>query len=117
MNTSSTSTREHWRRIIRRQQRSSLSVARFCREQHVPQSSFFAWKRLLATESPAPATGASPFVLVQSAADAPATGASCADTRAIELRLPKGRHLLLRPGFDVPTLATILAVLDGPETR
>jgi transposase-like protein len=115
MDTSSTSTREHWRRIIRRQQRSGLSVAQFCREQHVAQSSLFAWKRRLATESRVPAGGASPFVLVQSSADVPAAGTSCADALAIELHLPRGRHLLLRPGFDAPTLAAVLAVLDGSE--
>jgi transposase-like protein len=114
MNKASFSARERWRRIVEQQQRSGVSVARFCRERGVAQSSLFAWKRRLAREARATATPA--FVAITAAAEArPSNGSGS----AVELHLGDGRHLLLRPGFDPATLATALAVLaaDNAEGR
>jgi transposase-like protein len=115
MNKASSSARERWRRIIEQQQRSGVSVARFCRERGIAQSSLFAWKRRLVREArEAQATPA--FVAITAAGEArPSTGSGS----AVELHLGDGRHLLLRPGFDPATLATALAVLaaDRAEGR
>jgi hypothetical protein len=38
---------QYWRKVIRDQSASGLSIAAFCREQDVPAASFFAWRRKL----------------------------------------------------------------------
>ena len=118
MNQASDSLRERWRQIIEQQQSSGLSIARFCSEQGIGESSLFTWKRRLAREPQMMAAPA--FVSVKLAA-AGAGEAAGACQGAIELHLGRGRHLLLRPGFDAPTLAAVLAVLAGevppPEGR
>ena len=40
--------RQYWQAVVRRQTRSGLSVAAFCRSQGVAEASFYAWKRRLA---------------------------------------------------------------------
>ena len=119
MNQTSLPVREHWRQVIQRQQSSGLSVARFCREQQIAESSLFAWKRRLACEPVA--TAAPIFLPVKLAAISQAGDAMAPSPGAIELHVGQGRHLVLRPGFDAPTLAAVLAVLTGgtctPEQR
>ncbi len=115
MNNTSSSARTHWRAIIDQQERSGLSVARFCHERGIAASSLFAWKRRLRQEGhsageASPAGGSNMPAFVQLAAGRPAGRRA-----AIELRLGRGRRLLLRPGFDAPTLATALAVLEGAQ--
>lgn len=112
MNTRDCSARERWQRIVREQRESGLPVAQFCREQGVGESSLFAWKRRLAREAQAAATPAFVWVHPAPAVGAQGDAASPADG-GIELHLGGGRHLLLRRGFDVPTLAAVLDVLDG----
>jgi transposase-like protein len=115
MNKASPATRERWRQIIQEQKSGGLSVARFCRERQVAPSSLFAWKRRLAREAPVAATPA--FVPVR-VGSAPLGGERMASSEgAIELHLGQGRHVLLRPGFDVATLAAALAVLEGAGGR
>jgi hypothetical protein len=113
MNRASPSIREHWRQIIEQQQNSGLGVAGFCRRQQVAPSSFFAWKRRLAREAQA----APVFVQLTPASvpqpDSP-TGSSNGE---IELHLGQGRHVVLKPGFDGPTLAAVLAVLSAESSR
>ena len=116
MNEASQSVRERWRQIIEQQKRSGLSIAGFCREQRIAESSLFTWQRRLAREPQAPAAPA--FVPVKLAA-AKAGDAPSPSQDAIELHLGRGRHLVLRPGFAAPTLAAILAVVedDGPGSE
>jgi hypothetical protein len=116
MNRASSSAREHWRQIIGQQESSGLSVARFCRERQIVESSLFAWKRRLAREPQA-----SP-VFVQFTPATPASvpqpnSAAGSSGGAIDLHLDQGRHLLPRPGFDGPTLAEVLAVLSAESAR
>jgi hypothetical protein len=128
MNKDLSSARERWRRIVQEQHSSGLSVARFCRQRGIGQSSLFAWKRRLAREggvSKAPAAAsasagassggwaASPaFVLVKPAGDGEGDARVSSDG-AIELHLGQDRHIVLRPGFDASTLAAALAVLSS----
>ena len=114
MNKASSSVREHWRRIIEQQKSSGLSVARFCREQGVAESSLFTWKRRLAREAQGMAGPA--FVLVRPATASEPGHAMGPSDGAIELHLGRGRMLLLRPGFDGPTLAAAWAVLAGERS-
>jgi transposase-like protein len=107
--------REHWRQVVQRQRSSGLSVARYCRERGIGPSSLFAWKRRLAGELEATAGAA--FIAITPATERGECPASSASPGAIELHLGGGRHLLLRPGFDGPTLAAAWAVLAGGEGR
>jgi transposase-like protein len=103
--------REHWRQIVQEQKSSGVSIARFCRERQIAESTLFAWKRRLVREGQAAA--GPEFVLVRPA-PVPDGGARVhASGGAIELHLGRGRHLLLRPGFDAPTLAAALVVLSS----
>jgi hypothetical protein len=113
MNKASPARAERWRRIIEQQRRSGLSIARFCREQGVAESSLFTWKRRLAGEAPAAAGPA--FVLLKPTPAAENDISVHTAGGAIELHLDKGRRLVLRPGFDGPTLAAVLAVLQADD--
>jgi hypothetical protein len=87
-----------WREVFRRQAGSGLSVAAFCRWSRIPQASFYAWRRKLRE--------AVTFTEVRVSPEAvPATG-------ALELVLPRGRRIVVRPGFDRTTL---LALVDALE--
>jgi hypothetical protein len=87
-----------WREIVRRQAGSGLSVVAFCRRSRIPQASFYAWRRKL--------RGAVAFTEVRVSPDpVRATG-------ALELILPDGRSIVVRPGFD---RATLLALVDALE--
>jgi hypothetical protein len=89
---------EYWRRIIGKQRASGLSVAAFCRRSRIPQPSFYLWRRKL--------QDAAAFTEVHlSPEPVPASG-------ALELVLPGGRSLVVRPGFD---RATLLALVDALE--
>jgi hypothetical protein len=102
---SSEAVRAKWQRIIRGHRGSGLSVAAFCRRERVPQSSFFAWKRRLASES-GPA-----FVEVRD--DAVADEAQPADDTPLELLLGRDRRLVIRRGFDAQALREVVRALEG----
>jgi hypothetical protein len=89
-----------WREILRRQACSGLSVAAFCRRFRIAQGSFYAWRRKLrAAVTPT-------FTEVRiSPEDPPVAG-------ALELVLPGGRCIVVRPGFD---RATLVALVDALE--
>ena len=76
-------------------------MAAYCRRARVPQSSFFAWRRKLRD------AGTFAEVRVTSEAgwgDGPG---------ALELRLPRGRCVIVHPGFDRQTLLDLVATLEG----
>jgi len=93
-----------WRDLIARHQRSGQSVAAFCRDHGVSQPSFFSWRKRLRLHS-AP----SPFVPIQIDLSAP-----LAPPAPIEIVLPSGACVRIRPGCDRQTLETVLAVLEPP---
>ena len=87
-----------WREILRRQAGSGLSIAAFCRRSRIPQATFYVWRRKLRDAAVFTEVHVSPEPV-------PATG-------ALELVLPDGRGIVVRPGFDRETL---LALLDALE--
>ena len=91
-----------WRDLIDRQRASGLSVARFCRRNGVAASSFFAWKRKLASP---PAT---PAFVEAAVARAPSLPAG-----RIEVLLRCGRRVRVGMGFDRGLLAEVVAALEG----
>jgi transposase-like protein len=90
-------TADRWRELIERQERSGSSISAFCRRAGVSQPSFYAWRRRLRGE----VTFAE--VLTRPAA---------AEIGGIELRLPGGRYVVLRAGFDRQVLRELLQVLE-----
>lgn len=85
-----------WGEILRRQAKSGLSVAAFCRRSRIPQASFYAWRRRLRS--------AAAFTEVRVSPEPVSTSG------ALELVLPGGRRIMVRPGFD---RATLLALVDA----
>lgn len=113
---------EKWKRVLREQQASGLSVAAFCRHARVPQASFYFWRRKLQGEPRRKGVKrrrerAPSFVEVKVAGES-SIGPK---TSGIELRLSGHRRVLVRPGFDRRTLRDVLAVLEscpsGAEMR
>jgi transposase-like protein len=113
MKKASFSARERWRQIIEQQEHSGLSVARFCRDHGVAESSLFAWKRRLARKTEP--TGTPAFVAITATAADDHTPRS--RDGAIELHLGDGRHLLLRPPVHSSTLAAVLALLGAGKAE
>lgn len=108
------SRREHWERIIRRQQASGLSIQRFCRQEHLACATFFHWKRRLRPAHPGAQASAFPavnFAAVQVVPELP--GRLPAGT--IEIVLGRDRRIRLAGPVDKTTLAEVLAVLEGPS--
>ena len=91
-----------WAEIVRRQAGSGLSVAAFCRRSHIAQASFYAWRRKL--------RDAGAFTEVRISPE-PVTA-----TGALELVLPGGRSIVVRPGFDRTTLLALVEALERGAT-
>lgn len=86
-----------WREIVRGHADSGLSVAAYCRRARIPPGSFYAWRRKL--------RDAAVFAEVRVAPE----------SSPLELVLPGGRSVLVRPGFDRGTLSALLDTLE-PRT-
>src|SRR5271156_1379938 len=121
MNTSRAATAEQWRRRMADQKASGLSVAAFCRDQHISENTFYLWNRLLrqGAESGASVAEAKPvassFIEVKPTLPAgrrfPATLGG--EAIGIEIRLDHDRRLLVRPGFDRKLLAGVVGGVGG----
>jgi hypothetical protein len=96
-----------WRRWIEEQQTGSLSVRAFCSRRSLSEHNFYQWRRLLAErDQEARSTSTtSLFVPVEVAG-------ALADSR-IEIVLAGGQRVNVPVGFDVATLAQVVAVLEG----
>jgi hypothetical protein len=95
-----------WRGLVSEQTRSGQSAAKFCRERGIRIWQFYDWKKRLVE-----AEGAS-FVSVELKS---ADGLMCSSSgdKAIEIRLRRGRSLVVAPGFEASHLHALLAVLES----
>ena len=106
-----------WRRMIRQQARSGLSVRGWCRRHSLSEPSFYWWRRRLARsgkpahQSDPPATGAPQFVPVRITADQ--AGAANSRPERIEIILPGKTRVRVLGAVDRQALADVLAVLDS----
>lgn len=109
-----------WRGCVRQWRESGLSVRAFCRREALSEPSFYAWRRELARREtsalrsqppsrpqPRRAAKRGGFVPVEVVAAKLAAPAA-----SIEILLPRGRRLRVRPGFDRETLQTVLEILE-----
>ena len=104
-----------WRRIVRKHERSGLSVREFCRQGKIRETAFYFWRRELqrrqaeqeqrraAESTPTPTFVA---VRVKEHAANPAGG-------RIAIELPGGRRVHVTAPVDRQALAEVLGVLEG----
>jgi transposase len=111
-----------WRRTIRRQQRSGLTVRDFCGREGLKDWTFRWWRQELARRDRQPSTAirgdqegasteAAPVFLPVRVVDLEAASSRAAPR--IEIVLPTGSIVRVSSGFDPPTLGHVLAVLEG----
>ena len=110
----------YWRKMLRRQRDSGLTVRQFCKDHGLSEASFFSWQREIAirdrqaagtTEkgssslreqrtSP-PRVNRAPFIPIR-----------LSGTSALELVHPRGHVLRIPAGFDGGCLEKVLQLLD-----
>ena len=99
--------RAKWRDLISEQQQSGKSIAGFCRGRGLRAWQFYEWKkRLRETEGPQ-------FLEVRVRPAVESRQSAAAHDQAIEIRLNRGRSLVVEPGFDAHHLRALLAVLES----
>ena len=98
-----------WRRAIRQQADSGISVRGWCRKQGLKEASFYWWRRELAQRDVEPRSTS--FVPLHVTGDRPRDG----DPR-IEIVLTDGRRVGLHGSVDRQTLADVLAVLTSASS-
>ncbi|MGK3961082.1 IS66 family insertion sequence element accessory protein TnpB [Sorangium sp. So ce118] len=106
-------TRAEWPERVERWERSGLSAEKFARREGYKPKQLYWWRWKLRAEGPAqPSPSPEPprFLPVHVVADA-----SLVAPEPIEIALPNGRVVRVRPGFDPATLERVLA-LAAEET-
>ena len=94
---------DEWAERIAVQQRSGMSVKRFCKEQGLTEYSFYAWRKRLQESGPVR------FALVERSA----WRQERTTESVLELVLATGERLRIGTGVDITTLRTVLDVLRG----
>jgi hypothetical protein len=105
-----------WRRHLRRQLASGVTVRDYCLEYELRESAFYFWRREIAERDRAcaevelaMASGQSaPAFLPVTVVEAPAPTPT-----AVDIRLSNGHRLRVRAGCDRQLLADVVAVLEG----
>ncbi|MCY2950574.1 MAG: transposase [Planctomycetota bacterium] len=93
-----------WRRAVRRQGQSDLTVRAFCREHALRETAFYFWRRELARREVADAA----FVPVRVVEEAPTPAGG-----RIEIVLSGDRRVHVAAPVDRRALADVLAVLEA----
>ena len=100
--------RTRWRGWLAEQKQSGQSVAVFCRERGVREWQFYEWRKRLRAKT-------EPFVaveLVASQTTEAATPPAAVPSVPIEIRVSRGRSLLVGPNFEAAHLRRLLQVLE-----
>lgn len=96
-----------WRGLVSEQSQSGQTVAAFCRDRGLRDSLFYDWKKRLREGE------AVKFVEVKVNESVEQRKPAPQHYSAIEIRLNKGRSLLVEPGFDSNHLRALLSVLEA----
>jgi hypothetical protein len=96
-----------WSGLISEQAESGQSAAVFCRERGLRVWLFYAWKKRLREAE------GSKFIEVGVRSAEAARQLSAPGDKAIEIRLRKGRSLMVEPGFEASHLRALLALLES----
>jgi transposase len=107
-----------WRRTIRDQQLSGLSVRDFCHQQGLKDWTFRWWRQELARRDQVPSMAtaseqAEPALAFLSVRVTDLEASSSRQAPPIEIVLTTGPIVRVQPGFDPSTLGQVLAVLEG----
>jgi len=92
--------REYWRERIAEQERSGLSVQRFCKDEGLTEQSFYLWRKRLRRQQPAR------FALVETG-----PAGQRAMEPLLELILKTGERLRIGAGADPAALRKVLEAL------
>jgi transposase-like protein len=95
-----------WRGLVSEQSQSGQTVAAFCRDRGIRDSQFYDWKKRVREGE------AAKFVEVKVKASSEQRTPAPERYPAIEIRLSKGRSILVEPGFDASHLRALLTVLE-----
>src|SRR5438874_2689274 len=91
---------DYWRDRIIEQERSGVTVQRFCEEQGLTEQSFYLWRKRLRTQQPMR------FALVESR-----SAQQSATEPGLELVLVTGERLRIGVGVDATVLRRVLEAL------
>src|SRR5262245_59159538 len=98
---------EFWRRHFKRQKASGVSVREYCFRHELTESAFYVWRRVI-RERDEDSSRPAPAFLPVTVVDHPARSTGS----AIDLHLPSGWRVRVRPGCDRELLAVVLALLE-----
>jgi hypothetical protein len=96
-----------WRGLVSEQSQSGQTVSAFCRDRGLRDSLFYDWKKRIREGE------AAKFVEVRVKEPSEQRKPAPEHSPAIEIRLSKGRSLLVECGFDASHLRALLAVLEA----
>ena len=96
---------EYWRKHIKRWEGSSLSQAKYCRENRLSESSFSGWRRKLALEPKVSQNSSQPQFIELTTPSAP--------TATPVLKLERGEFTIHVPtNFEASDLRRLLEILE-----
>ena len=96
-----------WRDVVSEQSQSGQTVSAFCRDRGLRDSLFYDWKKRIREGE------AAKFVELKVKESSEQRKPAPGHCPAIEIRLSKGRSVLVEPGFDASHLRALLAVLEA----
>jgi hypothetical protein len=102
-----------WRRIVRGQAGSGLSVRAYCAKLGVKESAYYWWRAQLARRAAESRSGAAAFVPVAVVGEEPPRGAGAGAGGRIEIQGPGGWKVSVVGRVDRQTLADVLASLGA----
>lgn len=110
----------YWRKLLREQRRSGMTVRQFCKDHGLSEASFFSWQREIAIrdrQAAGTTENGSSSSLKKQASPPPVNAASfiplrLSGTSAMELVHPRGHVLRIPAGFDEEGLGKVLQLLD-----
>jgi len=103
-------TRAEWMDLVRRSERSGLDLAKFARREGIKPKQLYWWRWRLRSSSELAAPAKPEFLPVRVVTSTPQPAAT-----PIEIALPNGRLVRVRPGFDPATLERVLAIAAEQE--
>ena len=103
-------TRAEWIERVRRCERSGLDLAKFARREGINPKQLYWWRWRLRSSVESTSPAKPEFLPVRVVASTPQPAAT-----PIEIALPNGRIVRVRPGFDPATLERVLAIAAEQE--
>ena len=115
---------QFWRQMFARWRASGLSIAAFCEEAGLSQENFYRWRRVLRKRTSQSDQQRLPQAVDETTEKAvtaiarplplfvPLTVESIVAAAVLEVVVRGGRVIRVPAGFDAPTLAQVLAVLE-----